>query len=112
MPKSTEHPDDATGRVLSSMRASGADMTARYDIDFEHIFPDLRAAEDFRDEFERIGHRVELSEYDDDSSKYFWQVRVVVRMVPTHAEITHIESELEAMAQALGGESDGWGILH
>ena len=33
------YPDDVNGRVLSGMRASGADMSALYDVEFEHIFP-------------------------------------------------------------------------
>jgi hypothetical protein len=99
--------DDVNGRVLRSMNASGADMTVPYDVDFEHVFPDLGAAEGFRERIGKAGCRVELCEYDG-ASGYFWQVRVVVRMVPTHAAISSVERELGVMAEACAGRSDGW----
>jgi hypothetical protein len=104
------YPDDANGRVLSGMRASGANMAARYAIDFEHIFPDLQTCEEFVRRIAGRGRRVEKSEYTGRSG-YYWQVRVTVRMVPTYAGITRVEQELAAVADACGGCPDGWGIL-
>jgi hypothetical protein len=103
-------PDDANGRVLAGMRASGADMTARYDIDFEHVFPDLHAAEAFERTVAGRGRRLERSEYTG-AGGHFWQVRVVVRMVPTHAGVTRMEREFGAAAESCGGRADGWGVL-
>jgi hypothetical protein len=105
------YPDDVNGRVLSSMRASGADMTVPYDVDFEHVFPDLRAAEAFVQRVSKPGQRAKLSEHDG-AKGYWWQVRVVVRLVPTYAGICNTEQELAAFADASGGRADGWGILH
>ena len=104
----TRFPDDVNGRVLAGMQASGTDMAAEYDIDFEHVFPDLQAAEAFGRMV--AGRRNELSEYDG-AAGYYWQVRVVVRMVPSHAGITRIERELGAAAASCGGQADGWGVL-
>jgi hypothetical protein len=86
-------------------------MTVSYDIDFEHVFPDLRAAESFVRQATQKGRRIELSE-NDGANGYWWQVRVIVRMVPTHAGISGTEQELGALADATGGQPDGWGILH
>jgi hypothetical protein len=104
------YPDDANGRVLRGMAASGADMAAQYAIDFEHLFPDLRAAEAFERAAAAPGRRVERSEYDGRGG-YYWQVRVVVRMAPTHAGITRVERELGGLADSCGGCADGWGVL-
>jgi len=104
------YPNDVSGRVLSGMRASGADMSASYDVDFEHIFPDLRAAEEFVRRVAGRGRQVKQSEYDGRSG-YYWEVRVVVRMVPTYAGITRTEEELAGIADSCGGCADGWGIL-
>ena len=105
------YPDDANGGVLRSMAASGADMTIPYDVDFEHVFPKLDAAEAFGKRAAKTARRVELSEYNG-ASGYYWQVRVVVSMTPGHADIGRVEAELETLAEAHGGRSDGWGILH
>ncbi len=104
------YPDDANGRVLRGMAAVGADMAARYAIDFEHVFPDSRAAEAFDRAVAGPGRRVERSEYDGRAG-YYWQVRVVVCMAPTHAGVTRVERELAALAESCGGLADGWGIL-
>jgi hypothetical protein len=106
-----KYPDDANGRVLRSMAASGADMMIPYDVDFEHVFPKLESAEDFGKRVAKMAARVEVSEYDG-ASGYYWQVQVVVRMTPSHAEISRVEAELGTLADAHGGRSDGWGILH
>ncbi len=104
------YPNDANGRVLLGMAASGADMAARYHIDFEHVFPDLGAAEAFERKVAGPGRRVKRSEYEGGGG-YYWQVRVVVRMVPTHAGVTRVERELAGIADSCGGRADGWGVL-
>ena len=104
------YPDDANGRVLEGMAATGADMASRYAIDFEHVFPDLRAAEAFERAVAGPGRRIEQSEYDGRSG-YHWQVRVVVVMAPSHAGVTRVERELAGLAEACGGVADGWGVL-
>ena len=87
------YPDDVNGRVLRGMATAGSNMEARYDIDFEHIFPDLGSCEEFARRIARLGQRVETAEYDGRNGVY-WEARVIVRMVPTHAEITRVEREL------------------
>lgn len=110
-PEATDYPDDANGRVLAGMQKSGADMSATYAIDFEHVFPEVSAAERFVREAAMPGRRVgDVNEYDG-ASGYYWQVRVVVRMVPTYAAVTSVEHELGEVAKACGGRTDGWGVL-
>jgi hypothetical protein len=86
-------------------------MSAKYDIDFEHVFPDMSSAERFVERVSALHQRTELSEYDG-ASGYYWQVRVVVHMVPTHAGVTRVENELESIAASCSGRSDGWGVLY
>lgn len=105
-----EFPGDANRRVLAGMRASGVDMAAWHGVDFEHVFPDLSAAETFARTAAGRGRRVEVLEYDG-SGGYYWQVRVTVRMVPTYAGVNRIERELAAAAESCGGQADGWGVL-
>ncbi len=100
-----KYPDDANGRVLRSMAASGADMKIPYDVDFEHVFPKLDSAEEFGRRVAKMAARVEVSEYDG-ANGYYWQVLVVIRMIPSHDEISRIEAELGTMANTHDGRSD------
>src|SRR5690349_11365451 len=97
--KQGTYPDDASGRVLRDMQASGADMTIPYDVDFEHIFPDVGAAETFSKLVARRGCKTELREYDAEGSSYYWQVCVVVRLVPTYRGITKLGEDLGSVAE-------------
>jgi hypothetical protein len=103
-------PDDASGRVLRSLQAAGADMSAQYDVDFEHIFPDLGSAERFVEKVAARNGRTELTEHDG-ASGYYWQVRVVVRLLPRYASVTRVENELASLAESCGGRADGWGVM-
>src|SRR5262249_27832469 len=103
------YPKDVNGRVLRGMRSSGYDMTAEYDIDFEYLFPDQRAAEEFMRRVAGDGRRIEQSEYAGRSG-YHWEVCVVMRMVLTYADICRVEQELADVADACGGCENGWGI--
>ena len=107
---SNEFPEDANGRVLQGILAGGADMSLEYDVDFEHVFVDLASAEQFAAAAKKLKHRIELSEYDGTRS-WYWQVRVVVRLIPTHSAITDTEESLGDLARSHSGEPDGWGMM-
>lgn len=100
-------PDDENAEVLRRMIESGDDLTLPRDIDFFFLFPTFAQAEAFATEaaaLDDVG--VGLAAPTDGPET---EVRVVRHMVPTHAGITVLESELWVMAQSHGGEADGWG---
>ncbi|QEL13449.1 ribonuclease E inhibitor RraB [Limnoglobus roseus] len=109
-----QFPSDENGDVLRSMFESGMDLTAAYDIDFEHIFPDLQSAERMCERTAPLGHHPELRELNEPDytrQGFYYEVRVCVRIVPTHADITRLEQELGHLAESCGGQADGWGVL-
>lgn len=104
------YPDDASGRVLRGMAKSGVEISAKYDIDFEHIFADLSGAEAFEQKVKELGFQTKLREYEGRSG-FYWEVQVVVRMVPTYEGVTRMEAELDRIADSYGGMANGWGVL-
>jgi len=40
-----------------------------------------------------------------------WETIVKHHMIPTHEDITALETGLTAHAESVGGESDGWGCM-
>ena len=102
-------PSDENGHVLRRMVEHGDDLTVPRPIDFEHVLPNSRAAEEMarraRDlGFEaRVLRRGLLSRGRD--------VTCTREMLPTHAAITETERALAAVARELGGHEDGWGCL-
>ena len=40
-----------------------------------------------------------------------WNVQVTCHMIPSHVEISRIESELDTIARSHGGAADGWGCF-
>lgn len=103
-------PDDENGAVLRQMAESGDDLSKPRDVDFVVVMPSSKAAHDFSAYFEGLGYRVRVNETGT-VPELPWDVVVVKHMVPTHAEITEFEQELEMAALRLGGRNDGWGCF-
>lgn len=107
-PGASAFPHNATGDALRLLEARGADMSAARDIDFEHVFANLDAAEQFERTVRKEAIRTKVSEYNGDRD-WYWNVQVVVQLVPTYASVTAIEEHLGDVARQCGGEPDGWG---
>ena len=103
-----EFPNDLNGDVLRRMHAGGDDLAQPRMIDYCFIFPNRQQALAFvgavDDEHSVVC--ISLSKY-----RKIWQVIVQRFMIPEHAHITAIETELGGKAEAEGGKVDGWGCM-
>jgi Regulator of ribonuclease activity B len=104
------HPNDDNGDVLRRMEAEGDDLSRPRDIDFNVVFPDETAAEEYARRIRGTGYKatVQLASV---VKTHPWEVLVVKNMVPTHSGITDFEQELQELAEQLGGYNDGWGCF-
>jgi hypothetical protein len=100
-------PDDENGKVLRGMLEGGDTLTKPRMIDFCHAFPSREMTLEFARAVPEKEYEVCISYYDDEE----WQAIVKIHMIPDHAEIFRIESDLGARAVASGGKSDGWGCM-
>ena len=103
-----EFPDDTNGDVLRRMQSSGDDLAQPRMIDFCFAFPERRQALAFAEVVDNRELEVCISYYDE---REMWQAIVKRYMVPTHADITAVESALSDRAESVGGEADGWGCF-
>jgi hypothetical protein len=101
-------PNDENGDVLRRMAANGDALTAAREIDFEHVFETREAAAAFLADVASRGLKARLSRYE---AKSMWDVRVTRHMVPTHADISRLEMDLDEIAKKYLGRTDGWGCL-
>jgi hypothetical protein len=104
-----DFPNDENGDVLRRMLAAGDNLTKPRDIDFNFLFEEETSANGFcmavrKLGFERVGHRFWVE-------KEKWDVRVIVFLMPTHAEITATETKLDTLAREFCGRADGWGCM-
>ena len=79
-------------------------------VDFTVVFPTEERATTFSSKFRSLGLSTKVT----DSQcvpDLPWDVTVVKNMVPTNAEITSFERQLQEAAQPLGGRNDGWGCF-
>jgi hypothetical protein len=99
-------PNDENGSVLRDMVRSGDDLTMPRNVDFSVVFREHGSAKEFVRDVRARGYVAEVESGDE-----FWDVTVVVNMIPDHKRISSIESELESLAAPLGGWNDGWGCF-
>lgn len=102
-----EFPNDDNGAVLQTLFDAGIDLTVEHDIEFMHVLPDEKAADAMQRHLRQLGLNGDVVENELDGE---FDVAVVVRMIPSHAEITRVEKQLAALAESNGGRPDGWGI--
>jgi len=100
---------EENAEVLRNMARNGAELGSPRAIDFSHVFPDSASAKAFAQEADREGFATSVEEVDDEEAP--WDVTASATMAPTCENITGTEERLDAMAQAHGGRSDGWGFF-
>jgi hypothetical protein len=106
---STPHfPDDENGNVLKRMFDGGDDLSRPRIVDFCFAFPGRQQALAFAEIVDDRDLEVCISSYDE---REMWQAIVKRRMIPTHRDITALESRLTSQAESVGGEADGWGCM-
>jgi hypothetical protein len=103
-----EFPDDENGRVLLRMFERGDDMSQPRMMDFCFAFPERRQALAFAELVDEREHEVCISYYEE---RAMWQAIVHRNMIPTHRDVTALESALAARAKSVGGKADGWGCM-
>ncbi len=107
-------PDDDNGEVLRQMAEAGVDLTAEHSVEFAHLAPDQKLAETFAEQAHALGFTVEVYDPDEEAlaeGKTDWDVICIRMMVPTHQDITSIESQLADLAHKNGCREDGWGFM-
>jgi hypothetical protein len=102
-------PPDENGDVFRRMVENGDQLDKPRDIDFNHIFQKEEEAKSFADAVRRLGYDRSFCRFW--KEKNVWDLRIVVFMVPTHADVTRIELQLDAVAHEFLGRADGWGSM-
>ncbi|HWA96258.1 MAG TPA: ribonuclease E inhibitor RraB [Terracidiphilus sp.] len=110
MTESVIFPNDDTGDALERLYKAGDPLSEPRDIDFTVVFPTQATAAEFAERYDALGLRTEVSE-SHCQADCPWDVLIVKHMVPSHAEISVFEDELESAAAPLGGRNDGWGCF-
>ena len=98
-------PNDATGDALRRIAADGSDLTRPMWVDFEIAVPSQASGNKIAAKCKELGFRTKVWR-DDESDQ--WTCTCSKTMIPTHADITAIERQFEAIAQPFGGYSVGW----
>ncbi|MBN1911136.1 MAG: ribonuclease E inhibitor RraB [Pirellulales bacterium] len=113
-----DFPDDANGDVLRRMEAAGMDLSRECEVEFWHVFDDEDDAEEMCRRLDELGYQAEMlmheegeEDEDDEEDLVGIDVLCTVTMVPTHAAITETEERLAKLAEACGGQADGWGVM-
>ncbi|MGC0773360.1 MAG: ribonuclease E inhibitor RraB [Candidatus Acidiferrum sp.] len=104
-------PNDANGDALRRMEAEGDDLTIPWNIDFNVVFPDGGAAEEFAKHFRALGHEVSVEAATEIDQDFPWDVVVVKHMAPSYGGVSGFESLLQSVADCWGGHNDGWGCF-
>jgi hypothetical protein len=108
MDTSPQFPGDANGAVLRRMLNHGDDLSKPRVMDFCFIFALRKQALAFAELVDEHELEVYISYYPGRES---WQAIVHRHMIPTHHDITALESDLAGRAEQVGGKADGWGSM-
>jgi len=107
------HEDASDGRdadnleVIERLRDNGDDLSKERPIDFFVVFESPARAEMFCVEVARMGGGASVNKREDGR----WDGTATFHMIPAVESIGNRERELEDLAEALGGELDGWGCF-
>jgi len=108
MDASLQFPGDENGGVLRRMFDDGDDLSEPRMMDFCFAFPERKQALSFAELVDERKLEVCISYYPE---REMWQAIVHRHMIPTHRDITALESDLSVRAERVGGEADGWGCM-
>ncbi len=108
MSEPLEFPADENGDVLRQMQDGGDDLTQPRVVDFCFVFPERKQALAFAEILDDRALEICISYYEE---REMWETIVKHHMIPTHEDITALETGLTAHAESVGGEPDGWGCM-
>ena len=97
---------DPTRGALLQAYAAGVDPAVPYWVEHFLYFPRRRWAEQVARRLRELGYEVEVSE----GSGGAWLVLARCQMLPTEEDIDTVAEQLRELAEAFGGEYDGWGM--
>jgi len=98
-------PNDADGDVIRRVLSRGSDPTRPMDIDFMIACPDAATAEQIAPLASSRGYTTQIT-VDDSVTCYCKK-----HMLLDYASLIAAQSDLDAIAQPLGGFIDGWGTF-
>ena len=106
-PEVDELLDNPTRAALLQAYAAGVDPTEPYWVEHFLYFPRRRWAQQAARQLRQLGYEVEVSEGATEGS---WLVLARCQMLPTEEDIDTVAEQLRELAEAFGGEYDGWGM--
>ncbi|MFK7742757.1 MAG: ribonuclease E inhibitor RraB [Planctomycetota bacterium] len=116
-------PDDEDGAVLASLAESGIDLNRPLEVEFVIDAPSEEAAGKIAEAVRAQGHECNVdydegepdedgkTDPDDEEFGPSWAIYVAIEMVPEHQRIVDLQRTFTELAQAHGGECDGWGVM-
>lgn len=103
-----DFPNDADGDALRRLRDDGSDLSKPHQIDFHVVVPNESAGSAVCIEAEKLGFKAKLVQ---DNATLDWTCWCTKTIVPDYSEIVQVESQLDVVARAVGGHTDGWGAF-
>jgi len=91
---------------LKQLAQLGDDLSKTHKLEFQLRFPTKSAAEQASPKVEAAGYEVVIAE--DESME--WSFVAIKSMVPDAEALLRIHRELDAVASAVGGRYEGWGM--
>jgi Regulator of ribonuclease activity B len=102
-----DSPQDETAEVLKRLRENGDDLSKSRDVAFNHWFAEEESAVGYLEAVRNVGHsRTDHRHWQEQRA---WQTSILIHLIPTLERIHEIKRELDELASAHGGRSDGWG---
>jgi regulator of RNase E activity RraB len=106
-PEVDELLQDPTRGALLRAYAAGVDPAVPYWVEHFLYFPRRRWAQQAARQLRQLGYEVEVSE---SATEGLWLVLARCQMLPTEEDIDTVAEQLRELAEAFGGEYDGWGM--
>ncbi len=113
------YPNDDDGRAITSIAATGMDLSKPTKIEFAIASPDKSASEAMKMILAKGGYDSEV--YYDEGEPDFqegeesgfgpsWTVYVMLNLVPSYENVVQVQKKLGDLVEKLGGKVDGWEI--
>jgi regulator of RNase E activity RraB len=99
---------EADLQTLKRLEEAGSDLSKPHELEFFLYFPNKASADAAAADIREQGFVVEVRPPGEGSD---WLCFAVKTVVPTYEAISAISREFNAIAEARGGEYDGWGTL-
>lgn len=99
-------PADATGEALRRLVEEGSDLGRPMDVEFFVSVPSEAAGAEVSQRAAELGFATEVAHDDATDS---WTCYCRINLIPSYDHVTSVEAKLDALAEDVGGYSDGFG---